>query len=356
VLTVTDEDGNKDSDKVFITVGRTRIYFSSNRRTGTNFEIFRMDTNCNNQTQVTVASALQEDVLPNLLPNTRDKLAFSSNRDNAAFLDIFTSNTDGTLLSNLTALQTDSYEIQPSWSPDGSKIAFASNQNQTGTWEIFVMDSDGANTKQLTVTDPPGMTVAPAINPTGNRIVFASNCDAIAVNSGQASLSSCGGDFELFVATLNANYDVSAVNKLTSNATPDGAVGPDLGPAGLGVTAANLGFGSSTLSWSSDGSKIAYAARPGTTTDIYICAFHAATNTCTTTSPLANAADSGFEEFSPYWFTDAGVDTIAFTTNRPLGGTSYEIWKVRSDGTGLTQLTSPGTNVQPAGESERKKP
>jgi Tol biopolymer transport system component len=351
VLTVTDNQGNKDSDKVFIHVGRASIYFSSNRRMGTHFEIFRMNINGNDQAQVTLATSPQDDVLPSLQPNTRSRLAFASDRDSPGIFDIFTATTAGTLLSNLTVTQTTSHEIQPSWSPDGSKIAFASNQ--TGTWEIFLMDSDGANSQRLTTTASGGMTVAPAISPGGTRIAFASNCESISISSGQAALSSCGGDFELFVMTLNASGSVTAVAKLTSNTTPDGAVGPDLGPAGLAVAAGDLGFGSSTLSWSPDGTKLAYAAQPGATTDIFICTFDATTNSCTSTSPLPNASDSGFHEFSPYWFIDAGVDNIAFTSNRPSGGTDYNIWKVRVDGTGLTQLTTLGTNVQPAGEESR---
>lgn len=355
ILTVTDDHGNKDSDKVFITAGQPRIYFSSNRRTGTNYEIFRMDIDGSNETQVTVASTPLDDVLPKLLPNTRGKLAFSSDRDSPGILDIFTANPDGTLLSNLTPTQTTTHEIEPFWSPDGTQIAYASNDTQSGSFEIFLMDSDGTNSKQLTKTTSAGMAVAPAISPSGTRLVFSANCNGITVSSGKASMSSCGTDFELFVATLNAASDVTAVAKLTSNTTNDGAVGPDLGPAGLGVTTGNLGFGSSTLSWSPDGTKIAYTAHPGVTADIYICDFNAASNACTTTAPLPNASDSGFEEYSPYWFTEAGVDRIAFVTNRPSGGTVREIWKVKADGTGLVKLTSLGANVQPAGAVEPKR-
>ncbi|OGF54185.1 MAG: hypothetical protein A2Z21_09400, partial [Candidatus Fraserbacteria bacterium RBG_16_55_9] len=344
----------KDSDKLFIHVGRASIYFSSDRRTSVNYELFRMDTDGNNQAQVTVGSAPADDLFPSLVPDTRGKLAFASDQASPglAFFDIFVANPDGTLPSNLTVAQTDSHEIEPSWAPDGSQIAFASNQS--ASFEIFIMDADGTDSTPLTTTAAGGKAVAPAISPDGSRIAFSANCDAIAVSSGKASVSSCGSDFEIFVMAVNSSNTVTAVAKLTSNTTDDGAVGPDLGPAGLNLTPVNLGFGLSTLSWSRDGTKLAYTSHAGASADISVCDFSATTNACTTASPVPNASDSGFEEFDPYWFTDAGVEKLAFTTNRPIGGTAYEIWKVKTDGSGLTQLTSLGANVQPAGEEIRK--
>ncbi len=351
VLTVTDDRGNQDSDKVFITVGRSRLYFSSNRRTGSSFEIFRIDTDGNNPTQITTTSAPRDDVLPSLVPNTRDRLAFSSDRDSPGTMDIFTSSSQGTLLSNLTVTQTMSHEIQPSWSPDGAFIAFASNQ--TGSWEIYLMNSDGTGRKNLTLTSG-GKSVAPAISPDGTHIAFAADCNSIAVAGGKASLSDCGNDFELFLMVLDANNDVAAASKLTSNTFNDVAVGLDLGPSGLAVTGADLGFGVSRPSWSPDGAKIAFAASPGATEDIFICSLNLVTHSCTTNSPLPNASDSGFREFDPHWFADSSGEWIAFVNNRPSGGVTFQIWKVKTDGTGLAQLTSLGTNVQPAGSRERK--
>ncbi|GAF96254.1 unnamed protein product, partial [marine sediment metagenome] len=40
------------------------------------------------------------------------------------------------------------YNVEPSWSADGSKIAFSSGHD--GNLEIYVMDADGSNPTRLT--------------------------------------------------------------------------------------------------------------------------------------------------------------------------------------------------------------
>jgi len=301
VLTVTDGQGSRDSDVLFIKVGRAQIYFSSDR-TG-DFEIFRMDTDGNSQARVTFSPA-SIDVFPSLLPNTRSMLAFSSDRDTGSF-DIFISNPDGTLPSNLTAVQTTSDEIEPSWSPDGAKIAFASDQ--TGDWEIFIMNSDGSGKTQL--TSNVGLDVAPAISPDGTKIVFVSNRD---------------GDFEIFVM----NIDGTGVTQLTSNNKGDGAQGPDL---------FGLGFGISVPSWSPDGTKIAFTSdRDGGDLDIFIMDADGTNVTQLTTSSA--------DDYDPFWLPNG--EEIVFVSDREGIPQLFKINLITSVVERLT--TSGATDVTPA--------
>lgn len=81
--------------------------------------------------------------------------------------DIFVMNTDGTHLTNLT--NHPKSDIQPSWSPDGSKIIFTSVRD--GNDDIFIMDADGSNPINLTNhpahdTDPSWLSFSLNIQPT----------------------------------------------------------------------------------------------------------------------------------------------------------------------------------------------
>lgn len=70
---------------------------------------------------------------------------------------------------NLTAHVAD--DINPAWSPDGSKIAFLSNRN--GANRLFVMDADGTNVTQITDHDCAAGSSA-TWSPSGDKIAVSS--------------------------------------------------------------------------------------------------------------------------------------------------------------------------------------
>lgn len=77
-------------------------------------------------------------------------LAFSSDRHGD--LDIYTMQTDGSGLTRLTSGPGD--ELEPSWSPDGSKITYASGRfnrqtNRPEEFDIRVMDADGSDAEPI---------------------------------------------------------------------------------------------------------------------------------------------------------------------------------------------------------------
>ncbi|MCP4727631.1 MAG: DUF5050 domain-containing protein [bacterium] len=82
--------------------------------------------------------------------------------------DIYTCNTDGTNIDQLTS--TPHNEMSPIWSPDGSKVAFHSNKD--GDLELYVMNSDGTNEIQLTNNNSGNF--LPRWSPDGSTIVFCS--------------------------------------------------------------------------------------------------------------------------------------------------------------------------------------
>ena len=61
------------------------------------------------------------------------------------------------------------HDMEPHWSPDGTKIAFVSDRNDDAD-QIYVMDSDGKN--QTRLTDGPRRKLQPDWSPDGGKIAF----------------------------------------------------------------------------------------------------------------------------------------------------------------------------------------
>ncbi|MFQ5922578.1 MAG: hypothetical protein ACE5M4_07010 [Anaerolineales bacterium] len=80
--------------------------------------------------------------------------------------EILVMSSDGTEMANLTGHGAS--DANPAWSPDGSRIAFVSDR--TGNEEIFVMDRDGSNVRQL--TSNPERDKAPAWSPDSEWLAY----------------------------------------------------------------------------------------------------------------------------------------------------------------------------------------
>ena len=58
---------------------------------------------------------------------------------------------DGTNVKRLT--NSPANEIEPKWSPDGTRIVFCSDRS--GDWDLYIMNADGSNVEKLTNTPEP---------------------------------------------------------------------------------------------------------------------------------------------------------------------------------------------------------
>jgi Tol biopolymer transport system component len=98
---------------------------------------------------------------------SRAQIAFASTRDGND--EIYVMNADGSNQVNLTNHWGN--DIQPTWSPDGTRIAFMSDRD--GIFDIYVMGSDGSNPVNLT-NNPTRYDAWPTWSPDGTRIAFVS--------------------------------------------------------------------------------------------------------------------------------------------------------------------------------------
>jgi Tol biopolymer transport system component len=218
-------------------------------------------------------------------PGNNGKILYEQTDDVTFDGDIWSMNPDDSGHTNLT--QSESYDAEGVWSPDGTKIAFVSDRTDSN-FDIWVMDADGGNPTRL--TDDAGLDGSPTWSPDGTKIAFASNRD---------------GDGDIWVM----NADGSAETNL-SNTT--------------------VGEGDPT--WSPDGTKIAYGhVDQGDlcTSEIYVMDANGMNQTSYTCEITARTPD---------WSPDG--TKIAFGVGI---GTGVTVWVMNADGTGEVEISDPSS-------------
>jgi dipeptidyl aminopeptidase/acylaminoacyl peptidase len=208
--------------------------------------------------------------------------------------DIFVMNADGSSLTNLTNNR--NWDLQPSWSPDGTRIAFATFRGDPpGNYEVFVMNADGSG--QTNLTNNAATDYEPAWSPDGTRIAFRTQRD---------------GNDEIYVMDV----DGSNPTNLTKNASGD------FQPA-----------------WSPDGTKIAFSANRGgmNFSEIFVMNADGSGQTDLSNDPKNDS--------EPTWSPDG--TKIAYSTFAVPNGDN-EIYVMNADGSGQTNLTNnPADDEEP---------
>jgi TolB protein len=177
------------------------------------------------------------------------KIAFASTRDSPypdtcgwyhrevetpCTWDIYIANADGSGQTRITNTP-DGNEVEPDWSPDGSKLAFTSGS------EIFTMNANGTNVSQLTNG---GRNEQPAWSPDGRKIAFRTFRDEPdpATCSGQPDSHPC--NFEIYTMNADGTGQTNLTNGPEWDELPDWQpLPPDTGYARpKAATPVNIAF------------------------------------------------------------------------------------------------------------------
>jgi Tol biopolymer transport system component len=279
-------------------------------------------------------------------PGPNGRIAFAS--DAAGDLDIWTMNADGSESINVTDLAgAPGFDLEPNWSPDGSKIAFRSGR--TSAAEIYVVNADGTGLTQLTFNSVKDY--APAWSPDGSTIAFASNRN-------DPDPATCVGlwgcNIDIFVMPATGGSPVQVTFDNGSDAfpqfSPDGSfIAYDSDAGGVyavyTVDVATLAVTKLTPDsmragapdWSPDGTRLTfnsnnYPCKTGTSecrTDIFVMNANG--------SSIAQLTDKFGNNYDATW--SSGGDKIGFTHSTGALFKQQQLYMMNPDGTGITRIT-----------------
>jgi len=258
-------------------MGGGRLAFESNRTGVHIFEIYTMNSGGSDVRQVTNLRAYSRD--PSWSPDYT-RIVFDSGSYEEEFdREIYVMNADGSGITRKTYNGVKDWD--PSWSPTGSRIAYVSYERN---WEIFSMTTDGGG--RVNLTNRRGADLDPCWSPDGTKIAFSSE--------------GLGDDYHIWVM----NADGSGQTQLTFGSALD-----DNDP-----------------SWSTDGTRIAFVSTRAGNGEIYVMNAGG--------SGIGNLTQNPAREDNPSWML--GAERIVFNSNRDG---NIEIYIMNSDGTGVTRLT-----------------
>jgi Tol biopolymer transport system component len=230
-------------------------------------------------------------------PGANGRIAFV--RPDHGGYDIFTSDPDGTEVSQLTTLAPHHSAFNPAWSPDGSQIVFERVNARGQHNHIWIMNADGSSLRRL-FPDPWFTDHTPSFSPDGTKVLF-SRCQN---DPPPADQDRCT------VATID--IDGTGMERLTVPSAEELAFWPTYSP---------------------DGTRIAFTVfyGRGVIGGVFVMDADGSAVHLVTPPKLGGWGSDWAPDGSRLVFTSHCCDRK-----------SSAIWAVDPDGSGLARVTSPG--------------
>jgi Tol biopolymer transport system component len=209
--------------------------------------------------------------------------------------DVYTMNSDGSDIQQLTNLGPDNSASWEFWSPDGTEIAFTEYPPPDGNGQLWLMNADGSN-QHLLFAESGFSDEQPSFSPDGGTIVF--------------TRIQAGSDAQ---AIYRVSKDGTGLTEITPYSTTFGISVQDRGAV-----------------YSPDGTKIAFQGqnRGGLLSAIYVMDADGSNAKRITPSDLSGVR--------PNWSPDGQEIVFASHCCNPQ---NQELWLVKPDGTELRRLT-----------------
>jgi dipeptidyl aminopeptidase/acylaminoacyl peptidase len=179
--------------------------------------------------------------------------------------ELFVMRADGTGVHRLTRYRQE--DVEPTWSPDGSRIAFSRRVGRTGLIAIHTIRPDGTGLRRVTAALP-GSPSGPVWSPDGRSIAFTLDRGTAQIPLYLVNANGSRPRLVARVADMAQGPQWSPDGRLIAVTGLTGCGGPCVIPAlyvvrpdgsGLRKLADNLG---GSLAWSPDGRWLAVAAGP----------------------------------------------------------------------------------------------
>lgn len=213
------------------------------------------------------------------------RIAFHSEK--TGDFEIWVMNADGTDARPLTT--TPGRDIEPAWSPDGTKIVFASARDDPENLQLYIMNADGSDQHRLFDEVRSWDNWTPAWSPDGKRIAFQVNRDVRA------------NGFDIYVVNIDGTDE-----RLLAGGPGD----------------------QYHVSWSPDGKHIAFVNRGPEDSEIWIANADG--------SDAHPITDNNSNEAYPRWSPDG--QWILFQSDRDA---VWRLYRMRPDGSDVQMVSIP---------------